>query len=181
MKQGYGQLLLQNKEVQNLLKRMILQKATHYDELHSQLLTEQKIDDSLRGRITPRVIRKILNHHEAQDELTLLKRDLSSTCYQLNKSSKKVPESNKWERAYEYATQVVQIEDVVANLLGVTNLNKNIKCPFHGEDKKPSLKVYSKDNFFICFSCNLHGSPIDFVMQYKNCSFKEAVLYLSNI
>ncbi len=46
------------------------------------------------------------------------------------------------------------------------------RCPFHHE-KTPSCKVY-KDSFY-CFGCGAHGDSIDFVKQYDNVGFKEAV------
>lgn len=176
----YGQLLLKDKEVQNLLKEMILQKANRYDEVSKKILSEIEIKNFPQWKITPMAIYKILDHDIAKNELMLLKRDLTTMCYQLNKSRNKIPNNTKWGRAYEYATKIVQISDVVFNLLGVTNLNKNIRCPFH-EDKNPSLKIYTKNNRFVCFGCNARGSPIDFVMKYKNCSFQEATFYLSNL
>lgn len=178
MKPKYGQLLLQDKFNQDLLKEMILQKFDHYN--HAQILSEAEIDDLLRGKVTVVGINKIISHYETKDELVLLERDLSSMCYSFNKSRNKVPDNTKWEIAYEYATQIVQIADVITNLLGVTNFNRNIKCPFH-EDKSPSLKIYTNNNRFVCFGCSARGSPIDFVMKYKTAPFKEAVLYLSNI
>ncbi|MCD3217467.1 DNA primase [Clostridium botulinum C] len=56
-----------------------------------------------------------------------------------------------------------------------------IKCPFHNE-KTPSLKVKFNSNtnkdFFKCFGCSECGDSIDFVMKYKNLSYKEARQYL---
>lgn len=179
MTKDHGQILLQDEEVQNLLKEMILQKADRYDEVLQEILSEKEIDDILRAQITVNSLHKILDTEIAKEEVTLLKRDLSAMCYQLNKSRNKVANDTKWEGAYEYATQVAQIADVVANLLGIINFNKNINCPFH-EDKSPSLKIYTKNNRFVCFGCGARGSPVDFVMKNKNCSFQEAVLYLSN-
>lgn len=179
MKTNYSQLLLADDSMVALLKEMILEKAKHYDTASAQMLSEKEIDDLLSGDITPDALDRVFKNHELQDELVLLKRDLSSMCYQLNKSRQKIPENTKWELAYNYATQIVQITDVVANLLGITDFNRNIKCPFH-DDKSPSLKIYTKNNRFVCFGCGARGSPIDFVIKYKNCPFKEAVLYLSN-
>lgn len=179
MTKDHGQVLLQDEEVQKLLKEMILQKADRYDEVSQKILSEEEIDDILRAQITEKSLHKILDAEIAKEEAILLKRDLSAMCYQLNKGKNKVANDTRWERAYEYATQVAQIADVVANLLGTTNFNKNIKCPFH-EDKSPSLKIYTKTNRFVCFGCGARGSPIDFVMKNKNCSFQEAVLYLNS-
>jgi hypothetical protein len=51
-------------------------------------------------------------------------------------------------------------------------------CPFHKE-KTPSFKVF-KDNHYHCFGCGAHGGPIDFVMQYYNLPFKQAVQKLTS-
>lgn len=180
MRQNHGQLLMKEDGMEKLLKEMILEKAIFYDEVSARVLREEEIDELLKGEITTLVLQELFSHYEAINELALIKRDLSSMCYQLNKSSNRIPDNTEWEKSYYYATQVAQIGDVVHSLLGATNFNRNIPCPFH-EDKSPSLKVYLKTNTFVCFGCNARGSPIDFVMKYKNCSFGEAVLYLSNL
>ena len=180
MGQNHGQLLLKDTEIRALLKDMILQKSDHYDSLDKEILTSSNVDSLLEGVVTQQGIKKILSSSEAQDEQSIVKRDLSAMCYSLNKSLDRIPHTTKWEDAYQYATQVVQIADVAADLLGLTNFRRNINCPFH-EDKTPSCKIYTKNNYFVCFGCGARGSPIDFVMKYKNCPFKEAVLYLSNL
>jgi hypothetical protein len=180
MKQNLSQELLKDKETQQLLKEMILEKANRYDELLAKIKSQKEIDKLLNENITPETIHVIIKSEVAKDEMILLKRDLSVMCYTLNENLNKIPKDTKWKRAYDYATQIVRIEDVINNFLGITNLKRNIKCPFH-KDKSPSLKVYTDNNKFVCFGCGARGSPIDFVMQYKNCSFKEAVLYISNL
>ena len=45
-------------------------------------------------------------------------------------------------------------------------------CPFH-KDNSPSMKVYEKS--FYCFSCNRTGDLIEFVKQYFNLNFQEAM------
>jgi len=45
-------------------------------------------------------------------------------------------------------------------------------CPFHN-DKSPSM--YTKNNFFFCYSCNWSGDTIKFLMERDNLSFVEAV------
>lgn len=47
-----------------------------------------------------------------------------------------------------------------------------IRCPFHGGDREPSLKVYDRD--FHCHACGAHGDIFDFVMLMDDISFKEA-------
>ncbi|MBQ9298728.1 MAG: hypothetical protein IJ223_06900 [Clostridia bacterium] len=45
-------------------------------------------------------------------------------------------------------------------------------CPFH-KDNSPSMRVYDKS--FYCFSCNRTGDLIEFVKQYFNLNFQEAM------
>lgn len=52
--------------------------------------------------------------------------------------------------------------------------NLYAECPWH-DDKNPSLLIGGrKGNFCHCFSCGKSGSVIDYVMQVRNCGFKEA-------
>jgi len=53
--------------------------------------------------------------------------------------------------------------------------NAVAKCPFHS-DSSPSLYIYP--NNYHCFACNAHGNVIDFEMNQKNQTFREAVLEL---
>jgi DNA primase len=48
-------------------------------------------------------------------------------------------------------------------------------CPFHGEDKTPSLKIYEGNRGWYCFSCGQGGSVIDFVMKYFNLSLCQTI------
>ena len=47
-------------------------------------------------------------------------------------------------------------------------------CPFH-EDGEPSLVVTPAKNLWHCFSCQIGGGPIDWVMKLKGVSFRHAV------
>ena len=47
-------------------------------------------------------------------------------------------------------------------------------CPFHKE-KTPSLYIYPKDNFFVCFGCGVKGDLVQFVKMFFGISFKEAL------
>ena len=47
-------------------------------------------------------------------------------------------------------------------------------CPFHKE-KSPSFSVNSDKNFYYCFGCGASGDPIDFISNYEQVSFREAV------
>ncbi len=47
-------------------------------------------------------------------------------------------------------------------------------CPFHA-DREPSLVITPAKNLWHCFSCQIGGGPIDWVMKYKGVSFRHAV------
>ena len=67
--------------------------------------------------------------------------------------------------------QFLTMEDIL-NKYGIEVINKTFKCPFH-DDKHPSAKMYDKN--FYCFGCNHHGDLIQFVQDYFNLTFKEAM------
>jgi DNA primase len=46
-------------------------------------------------------------------------------------------------------------------------------CPFH-QEKTPSFTVSAK-GFFYCFGCSAKGNVFNFVMQYENVTFPEAI------
>lgn len=52
------------------------------------------------------------------------------------------------------------------------------RCIFH-QEKTPSMKLYRERNRAHCFSCNKSFDAIDVYRQINNCSFKEAINYLS--
>ncbi|BBB62271.1 hypothetical protein UNDKW_4016 [Undibacterium sp. KW1] len=47
-------------------------------------------------------------------------------------------------------------------------------CPFHA-DSEPSLIVTPAKNLWHCFSCQIGGGPIDWVMKLRGVSFRHAV------
>lgn len=52
-------------------------------------------------------------------------------------------------------------------------------CPFHS-DRTPSFYIFP-DNRFKCFGCQVHGTPIDYVMLRDNVSFLQAVKTLRGL
>ncbi len=53
-------------------------------------------------------------------------------------------------------------------------------CPFHGE-KTPSFTVSPTKGFYHCFGCQASGTVIDFLMNYDNLGFPEAVEALAEM
>lgn len=51
-------------------------------------------------------------------------------------------------------------------------------CPFHGE-KTPSFYVNPQKNIYHCFGCGVSGNSINFLREYENMTFMEAVQELS--
>ena len=55
------------------------------------------------------------------------------------------------------------------------NRSGMMRCPFHGEDKHPSLKVYDGERGWYCFVCNEGGDIFDFAMKHDGLEFPKAV------
>ncbi len=53
-------------------------------------------------------------------------------------------------------------------------------CPFHDE-KTPSFTVSPSKQFYHCFGCGAHGTPIGFLMEHDHMSFVEAVEELAGM
>ncbi|MCD8194356.1 MAG: CHC2 zinc finger domain-containing protein, partial [Tannerellaceae bacterium] len=52
------------------------------------------------------------------------------------------------------------------------------RCPFH-DDHTPSLRIDLDRQSYICFACGAQGDVIHFIRQIEQCSFAEAVRYLT--
>ena len=48
------------------------------------------------------------------------------------------------------------------------------RCPFH-DDREASLVITPSKNLWHCFSCQIGGGPIDWMMKAKGVSFRHAV------
>ena len=53
-------------------------------------------------------------------------------------------------------------------------------CPFH-DDHDPSLSISEDKQIYKCFVCNNGGNVFTFVMNFKKCSFIEAVVEVAKI
>ncbi|EFF41556.1 CHC2 zinc finger domain-containing protein [Mycoplasmopsis alligatoris] len=80
--------------------------------------------------------------------------------------------------------EIIESTDIVALISSFLNLSKKGKdfvglCPFHG-DNTPSMSISSEKQIFKCFSCNVGGNSLNFLMKYKNFKYLEAIKYLAD-
>ena len=52
-----------------------------------------------------------------------------------------------------------------------------MRCPFHGQDSKPSSRVY-RNELFKCFACGVAYDIIDFFAEFKKIGKKDACYLL---
>ena len=76
--------------------------------------------------------------------------------------------------------QKINIVDIVEKYIKLQKKGKNLYglCPFH-KDNKPSLHISENKQIFKCFSCNVGGNAIRFVMLYHNLNWEKAILEIS--
>jgi len=70
----------------------------------------------------------------------------------------------------------VDIVDVISSYLPLITRGKNFfgVCPFHS-DHSPSMSVSKEKQIYTCFSCGATGNVFNFIMDYENISFIDAV------
>ena len=68
------------------------------------------------------------------------------------------------------------IVDIISSYIPLTPRGKNYfgVCPFH-QDHSPSMSVSKEKQMYKCFSCGAAGNVFNFVQNYENVSFSEAV------
>ncbi len=76
----------------------------------------------------------------------------------------------------------VNIVDVISSYVSLTPRGKNYFgiCPFH-DDSNPSMSVSADKQIYKCFSCGATGTVFNFIMDYENISFSEAVKKVADI
>ncbi len=86
-----------------------------------------------------------------------------------------------------YSSEIIEkvrdasdIVDVVGQYVRLTRKGSNYfgLCPFHGE-KTPSFSVSPQKQIYYCFGCGKGGSVFDFLCDYENLSFQEALKQLA--
>ena len=70
----------------------------------------------------------------------------------------------------------VDIVEIISSYIPLTKRGKNYfgVCPFH-DDKNPSMSVSSEKQIYTCFSCGATGNVFNFVMDFENITFPEAL------
>ena len=70
----------------------------------------------------------------------------------------------------------VDIVEIISSYIPLTPKGKNFfgVCPFHS-DQHPSMSVSKEKQIYTCFSCGASGNVYNFLMDYENISFLEAV------
>jgi len=76
---------------------------------------------------------------------------------------------------------VANIVEIISEYVSLRKVGKNYValCPFHQEDT-PSFTVSEEKQIFHCFGCGVGGNVFTFLMQYKQCSFFEALEEVAN-
>ncbi len=74
----------------------------------------------------------------------------------------------------------INIVDFINRYVEVKKVGKNYMavCPFH-DDKGPSLSISEDKGLYHCFGCGASGNVINFVMDYDNIEFREALKRLA--
>lgn len=52
-----------------------------------------------------------------------------------------------------------------------------MRCPFHGQDSKPSARIY-RNELFKCFACGVAYDIIGFYSEYKKVNFRDSCYLL---
>ncbi len=75
----------------------------------------------------------------------------------------------------------IKIEEIISEYINLKIKGRNFFaiCPFH-DDTNPSLSVSPEKKIFRCFTCNVSGDVISFVMKYNNINYIEALKILGN-
>ncbi len=77
-------------------------------------------------------------------------------------------------------TDTAQVEDVVGEFVTLKKRGANLLglCPFHNE-KTPSFNVNPARNIYKCFGCGKAGGPVQFLMDYQQMTYPDALRYLA--
>ncbi len=85
------------------------------------------------------------------------------------------------EQQIQNIRESVDIVDIISGYIPLVSKGKSFfgVCPFH-DDHSPSMSVSREKQIYRCFSCGAGGNVFNFVMNYENINFIEAVKILAN-
>lgn len=72
--------------------------------------------------------------------------------------------------------RAVNIVDIISEYIPIEQKGRNYfaVCPFH-DDHNPSMSISPEKQIYTCFVCGAHGNVFNFIMDYDNVSFYEAL------
>ena len=75
----------------------------------------------------------------------------------------------------------VNIVDVISEYIPLERKGRNYfaVCPFH-DDHNPSMSISPEKQIYTCFVCGAHGNVFNFLMDYENITFLEALKLVAN-
>ena len=75
-----------------------------------------------------------------------------------------------------------KIEEIIGRYLPIEKAGNNYKavCPFH-DDHDPSLSISPSKQIYKCFVCHAGGNVFNFVSQYEQVSFTQAVVKVAKM
>ncbi|MDR1801332.1 MAG: DNA primase [Lachnospiraceae bacterium] len=81
----------------------------------------------------------------------------------------------------EEITSKVDIVDLISSYVHLQKKGTTYfgLCPFHNE-KTPSFSVTPSKQMFYCFGCGKGGGVTNFLMEYENYTFREAIEFLAD-
>jgi DNA primase len=84
------------------------------------------------------------------------------------------------KKSIEEVLEIARVDEIVGETVDLKRRGSNLigLCPFHGE-KTPSFIVSPAKNIYKCFGCGKGGRPLDFLMEYHQMSFVEAIQHLA--
>jgi DNA primase len=93
----------------------------------------------------------------------------------------KVVHVNIPESAIEEVRHRANIAEVAAELFELKRAGRSLVacCPFH-QEKTPSFHVHEEEGYFKCFGCGKKGDVFALLMELRNWTFPEAVVFLAN-
>lgn len=80
------------------------------------------------------------------------------------------------KESLEKLREKIDLTEVISAHVDLKRAGSSYKalCPFH-QEKTPSFVVQRGDRHYHCFGCQAHGDAIQFLMNYLNLTFVEAV------